>query len=102
MRRLVYRAAAQRDLTEIARYIARESGSRTTGRNFVERLRQQCARLASAPIVMGRPRPELHLDIRSFPFGNYAIFFRYAAEDFEVVKVIEGHRDIDLAFEEGM
>ena len=44
--------------------------------------------------MLGRARPELHPDIRSFAFGSYVIFFRYENERFEVVNVLEGHCDI--------
>ena len=47
---------------------------------------------------MGRPRPELRADIRSFPFRGYMIFFRYHAGRFEVVNILEGHRDIEAFF----
>ena len=38
MARLVFRAAALRNLTEIAVYIERESGSRATAEAFLEKL----------------------------------------------------------------
>ncbi|MER2510754.1 MAG: type II toxin-antitoxin system RelE/ParE family toxin [Amaricoccus sp.] len=101
MRRLVYLAAAERDLLSILEYIARESGSLTIGLAFTERLQGQCARLASLPGTLGRARPELRPDLRSFPFGNYVIFFRYRDDVLEVVNVLEGHRDIDAFFSEG-
>ena len=62
-------------------------------------LRQQCAKLAALPGTLGRPRPELRSDIRSFPFRSYVIFFRYVGNDFEVVAVLEGHRDAEGYFE---
>ena len=74
VRRLVYLAAAERDLLSILEYIARESGSAAIGLAFTERFQGQCARLASLPGTLGRARPEL----RSFPFGNYVIFFATA------------------------
>lgn len=48
--------------------------------------------------TLGRARPELRPDIRSFAFGNYTIFFRYLDDRFEVVNVLEGHRDFDAHF----
>ncbi len=57
MRRLVYLAAAERDLLSILEYIARESGSAAIGLAFAERLQGQCARLASLPGTLGRARP---------------------------------------------
>lgn len=93
-RRLVYLASAKRDLVEIFEHIARESGSVTVGTRFTEQIRRQCVKLAELPGMLGRARPELHPDIRSFAFGSYVIFFRYENERFEVVNVLEGHRDI--------
>ncbi len=94
MRRLVYLLSAQDDLNDIYRYIARESKSRAIGEAFIHSLRQQCRRLASLPGSLGKPRPELRPDIRSFAFKGYVIFFRYEGERFEVVNILEGHRDI--------
>jgi toxin ParE1/3/4 len=58
----------------------------------------QCRKLASLPGTLGRPRPELRPDIRSFPFKGYMIFFRYKDDMFEVVNVLEGHRDVIAYF----
>jgi plasmid stabilization system protein ParE len=96
--RLVYLAAARRDFEDIFKFIARRSGSVKTGRDFVDTLRQECRKLASLPGTLGRGRPELHADIRSFPFRGYVIFFRYGPNTFEVVNVIEGHRDLIAHF----
>ena len=100
MTRLVYRAAARRALADIAAHISRESGSRAVAENFVDRLDAYCAKLASLPGLLGRPRPELGGGYRSLPFGNYVIFLRYADEDgprshLYVVHIIHGARDID-------
>jgi len=98
VRRLVFLAAAQRDLVSILDHITRESGSLAVGRGFVGRLRQHCARLASLPGSIGRARPELRPDIRSSAFKGYVVFFRYRDDLLEVVNVLEGHRDIDGHF----
>jgi plasmid stabilization system protein ParE len=95
LRRLRYLPAAQRDLVGILTFIAQQSGSLTLAQDFVTRLRRQCRHLAQLPGTLGRARPELRPDIRSFPFGNYVIFFRYLDDTFEVVNVLEGHRDIE-------
>jgi plasmid stabilization system protein ParE len=98
VRQLVYLASARRDLADIFDYIARESGSRVIGRRFIETLRAQCRKMAALPTILGRPRPELRSDIRSAPFKGYTIFFRYEPDTFEVVVVLEGHRDADTYF----
>ena len=94
MRRLIYTDAARDDLIAILEYIMRESDSVAIGQGFADQLRGQCAKLASLPGTLGRPRPELRPDIRSFAFKNYVIFFRYHPNEFEVVNILEGHRDI--------
>ena len=94
MRRLVYLDAALDDLDSIFRYIASSSTSIEVGQRFVGLLRQQCAKLASLPGTLGRPRDELRPHIRSFAYKGYVIFFRYQADTFEVINVLEGHRDI--------
>ena len=97
--RLKYLPSARHDLVEILAYVTRESGSLATGRQFVGLLRKKCATLAALPGKIGRLRPELLPEIRSFPFRNYVIFFRYAPDDvFEVVNILERHRDIETHF----
>ena len=98
MRQLVYLASARRDFAAILEYITRESGSLAIGQGFVDVLRQQCKKLASLPGTLGRARSELRPDIRSFAFKGYVIFFRYERQKFEVVNVLEGHRDVITYF----
>jgi toxin ParE1/3/4 len=101
MRRLVYLSSAESNLRSTQKYLIRQSRSVAVGRAFVAVLRGQCARLASLPGTLGRPRPELHPGLRSFPFRGYVIFFRYNGEDLEVVAVLKGHRDMVEYFQEG-
>lgn len=98
MRRAVFLSSVQSDLLEILTYIADASGSVAVAEYFVERLRAQCHKLAALPGTIGRARPELRADIRSVPYKGYVIFFRYVADRFEVVNILEGHRDVDGYF----
>ena len=98
MRHLVYLASAYRDLLDIQRYIARESGHLSGASRFTELIQQQCERLASLAGMLGRSRPELRPDIRGVPFKGYVVFFRYADDTVEVVNILHGHRDIDAFF----
>ncbi len=101
MRRLIYTRSARRDLLSILNYIAHESASSALGRRFTDQIQQQCRKLASLPGLMGRPRPELRPDLRSFAFRGYIILFRYEGDTMEIVNIIEGHRDIDDFFSSG-
>jgi toxin ParE1/3/4 len=98
VRQLIYLASARQDFLDIQRYIARESGHLSVARRFVAQLQQQCGKLATLSVMIGRPRPELRADIRSCPFKGYTIFFRYLPDTVEIVNVLQGHRDIDAFF----
>ena len=98
MRRATFLASVRADLVDTLDYVAETSGSVAIAQAFVSDLRAQCHKLAALEATVGRPRPELRADIRSFPFKGYVIFFRYHAGRFEVVNILEGHRDIDAYF----
>jgi plasmid stabilization system protein ParE len=98
VRRAVFLASVEADLLEIYTWLAETSDSLSVADHFVQRLRMQCHHLAGLPGLMGRARPELGEDLRSFPFGAYVIFFRYNNERFEVIDILHGSRDIDALF----
>ena len=100
MPRLVYRAAARRDIADIAAYIERESQSRAVAEAFIEKITDYCERLATPSTMMGRPRPELRPQYRSVTFGNYVIFLRYSDEagprnHLYIIHILHGARDLD-------
>ena len=98
MRRATFLASVRNDLLGILTYVACESGSVAVGEAFVRKLRAKCHQLAALQSTIGRARPEIREDIRSFPYMGYVIFFRYVGERFEVVNILEGHRDIESYF----
>ncbi len=98
MPRLRLLESAQEDLDAIFWYLAVESRSAAIAERFVRSLRDKCAALAALPGTLGVARPELRPDLRSFPFKGYVIFFRYVDDAFEVVHILEGHRDIIAHF----
>jgi plasmid stabilization system protein ParE len=95
---LRYLGSARSDLAQIQAYITRESGNTAAGRSFARQLRLKCVRLASLPGKMGRARDELDTAIRSTAFRGYIIFFRYIDDEFQVVNILEGHRDAEKHF----
>jgi toxin ParE1/3/4 len=90
--------AALDDISAIASYIAEASGGASIGERFADQLFDKCEQLASLPGTMGRARPALREDMRSAAYKGYVIFFRYDSDVFEVVNVLEGHRDIDAFY----
>ena len=100
MRRATFLASVRADFLAILTYAAAQSGSVAVGETFVQRLRAKCHELAALEVTIGRARPELRADIRSFPYKGYVLFFRYVAERFADVNILEGHRDIESHFHE--
>jgi toxin ParE1/3/4 len=96
--RLVFTHSAQINLFQIADYVESTSGSLAVAERFTDDLMAKCRELAALPGTMGPARPELLADLRSTPHGNYVIFFRYVGDVFEVVNILEGHRDIEGYF----
>ena len=94
MPRLVFTHSAHSNLIEIANYIESSSESPAVAERFTDELVAKGAHLAGFPGVLGRSRLELLPDLRSTPRGNYVIFFRYVADTFEVVNILERHRDV--------
>ena len=95
---LIFSDQAKTDLKRIAEYIARRSKNRSVGSNFAQKIVDKCKELASIEGKIGIARPELAQGIRSYPFGNYVIFFLYERDIFRVVTIVEGHRDIYALF----
>lgn len=94
--------SARDNLVGIADYIAAASGEDAAVRLTGE-IVDKCEHLATLTGLLGRARPELRPDIRSTPFKSYLIFFRYLPSEtdreiFEVVNVVESHRDLVAYF----
>jgi toxin ParE1/3/4 len=98
VRRVRLLASARNDLIAIGDYIQFASGSRRIAARFVREINAYCRHLGSLPGTLGRARPDLLPDIRTAPYKNYVIFFRYVGDVVEIVNVVEGHRDIEALF----
>ena len=61
---------------------------------LIKRIEKAFDMLAETPLA-GRVRDELMPNLRSFPVGNYVIFYLPVSTGIEVVRVMHGRRDID-------
>jgi toxin ParE1/3/4 len=86
---------ARQDLDDIWLYIAEDDPA--TADHFLDSLYEKFVLLAEQPLL-GRLRPELAPNLRSFPVGNYVIFYRPTQDGIEVARVLHGARDIDAMF----
>lgn len=99
MFRLVLLEQARLDLADFQRYITRTSGNRVTARRQLRKLTDRLQELACYEFQLGRSRPDLGPDVRSLTEGRYVLFFRYRSETLEIIRIIEGHRDLPTAYE---
>ena len=47
---------------------------------------------------MGAKRDELMPGLRSFPVGDYLVFYRVADRGIEIIRVVSGYRDLPALF----
>jgi toxin ParE1/3/4 len=90
MARYVISQRAQDDLRQIRDHILKDNPRRAV--TFVDELLDRCQLLADNPL-MGRARPELQRNLRSFPYGDYVIFYRAAPVGVTITRVLHGARD---------
>ena len=90
-----YSSDANSDIEEIALYIF--DLNPVAADRFLDSLEATCELLAEHPLI-GRPRPELADGLRSFPVGNYLIFYVAAADGIDVARIIYGGRDMPGVF----
>jgi toxin ParE1/3/4 len=84
-------AKARRDLLKIWRYIADDNDSAAD--RFLELLQTNFEMLGTNPKA-GRSRDEVCKGYRSFPVGNYNIFYRVGRPGVRIIRVIHGRRNL--------
>jgi toxin ParE1/3/4 len=87
---------AERDLDDIWLHIA--SDNPQAADQLIDALVAQ-ARLVATQPNMGRARPELAPEIRSFVEKNYILFYRPVSNGIELVRVLHGARDLNMIFQ---
>lgn len=96
MAEIIKLARAADDLAEIWDYIADDSEAQAD--LFVDTIDRKLQLLAEQP-NLGRSRPELAENMRSFPIGRYVIFYVVMPSYIQVVRVLHGARDLASIFE---
>ncbi len=84
-------AQAERDLLEIWSFVAGDNLAAAD--RLIERLEKVLQSLCENP-ELGRERSELAPLLRSYPFGNYLVFYRITDEHIVVARVLHGARDL--------
>ncbi len=86
---------AELDLIEIGVHIA--AANPIAANRWLDLIDQKCRLLGTMP-HMGRDRSDLAINLRSFPVGDYIIFYRASPEGIVVIRVFHGARDIQALF----
>jgi toxin ParE1/3/4 len=95
MDKLFVTRVAQADIDEVLAFISDVDFDASV--TFHARLLGQFRMLADNPKA-GRERDEISPGLRSFPLGNYLIFYRVWAGEVAIARVIHSARDLDEIF----
>lgn len=95
MARYIISSQAEQDIYEILSHIAKDNIDAALDLNG--RLIEIFKMLADNQEA-GRERPELIEGLRSFPDGNYVIFYRQWAGNIAIVRILHSTRDLDELF----
>ena len=83
---------AENDLFEIWLYIAENSEDRAD--QLIHEIHSKANLFLTHP-ELGRSRPEVAEDTRSFPVGNYIIFYQDNSDGILILRVLHGARDLE-------
>ncbi len=83
----------QQDLDDTWYRIAIEGGHPLNAERFLRRIDEKAASYASTPLA-GTPREELRVGLRSFPVGDYLVFYQPIKGGIEFIRVLHGSRDL--------
>lgn len=79
------------DLDEVWDYIARDNPA--IADRLLDKIAAKCEMLARQPLI-GEARPDLAMNLREVPVGNYVIFYRPLSDGIEVVRVLHAARNV--------
>jgi plasmid stabilization system protein ParE len=96
--RLFLTQRARVDLRRIRRWVAKDSGAKRAD-ELVDRILAVCGVFATQPLA-GQVHPDLGPAIRSCMTGSYLIFYRPRGATIEIIRVIDGRRDLPAAWAE--
>ena len=92
MKRIRVSHHARRDLDTIWHYIANDASSTDIADRVIDSIVAQFAFLARQPEA-GRSRKDIGSQVRSFPSGNYLIYYRDSKPRLVISRILHGKRD---------
>ena len=95
MSRVVRTRRSRTDLIDILLFIRRDN--RRAARRLLDTVNTKLELLAEFP-GLGQPREELGKSLRSFPIGEYLLFYRPITDGIQLIRVLHGRRDLRKLF----
>src|SRR3954451_19117790 len=95
MRRIANSARAELDRTEIWLQIARDNFEAAD--RWADGIAEAAERIAIYPGA-GTRRDELAVGLRSYPVGNYVIFYTSSGDEIMIARVLHGARNLNEIF----
>ena len=95
MKRYIISLAASRDLDEIIDYFTQRDIE--AGERFITEFNKKCRNLVQFPNI-GRSYADFVPLLRGVPIDGHIIFYKYADGDIEIVRVLNGYRDLPSLF----
>ena len=97
MPKILKRPQAEIDLMDIWSFISQDSFAAAD--RFLDWLEAKFELLATHPL-MGRAREELRPSLRSFPVGNFVVFYTPMEDGIVIERVLRASQDSETAFRE--
>jgi toxin ParE1/3/4 len=99
-RPIVWSPDALADLSQIWNYYAKVA-SQPTADKIVREIGEACRLLGDHPFA-GRVRNEVRPGLRSIAAPPHVVFYRVNDDIAEIIRVLDGRRDLDEIFSEGL
>jgi toxin ParE1/3/4 len=96
MAQIIRSDAARRDIAYIWHFIAAHNATATD--KLIDRFDHDLNLLAESP-GLGQRRDDLLANLRSFPVGNYLLFYVPFDDGIELVRVAHGAQDLPRLFD---
>ena len=98
MAKVLFTPLATEDLQQIWNYLEEVAGVKFANKFLIE-IRDKCLMLTEFP-ELGRFRHDFILNLRSFPFKKYVIFYMPIDDGIDVLRIIHSSRNIEQIFDE--
>jgi toxin ParE1/3/4 len=98
MAQVLFTPLAEQDIKEIYLYLIEIAGQDLANKFLID-IRDKCLLFSNNPLL-GKLRNEFIVNLRSFPFKKYVIFYIPIDKGIDVLRIIHSSRDIEQVFEE--